>query len=317
MKYGILSALLAMTTVLCAVPASAQRSRADARILAEHPFIPSTLVGLPFSTRDYDMHIDLGAAYFKFQGLSNDEKAVLAQQGIDEEMVFGMFQLAFTTQQPIWKGIALRANLRGFALSGATPGAILGQGADFGFEVGGGPSFQILQTNRVAIGTGLDVNYGRGYRVTPGPVLEEAAEKINQAAATGQPPLSGLNQVSTAKLLERTSSLYVRPRLGMAVGFASWVGMHTELMYAFSDSEGQRSGRGTSHSVQYGLGMSFNFDALGAYLPLGLNLAYRLEKELTGNKDLFHRYEFGIHYASTKHFILGLALEGSVGTVAL
>ena len=67
---GILPAAV-IAALLASAPALAQRSRHEARKLAEHPFIPSVLVDQPFNTRDYNLHIDALAAQFDLTGLTD------------------------------------------------------------------------------------------------------------------------------------------------------------------------------------------------------------------------------------------------------
>ena len=110
--------------------AEAQRSRADARVLAGHPFMPSVLVDQPFMTRQYSMALDLGAALYEFKGLTTAELQALAAAGASEKMNFASFALSFRTRQPIWEAIGLQVEASADALSGIDVDSLLGQGGN-------------------------------------------------------------------------------------------------------------------------------------------------------------------------------------------
>ena len=306
-------AWLALVAAVSLAPRTgqAQRSRADARVLAGHPFMPSVLVRSPFDTRDYHMNLDLGAAIFEIRGLNDTERSALAAQGLNEKMHFALAGLGFDVKQPIYKGLGIRFEVNGTILSGADLDSLIGRGGEFGFSVGGGPFFNIWTGKWVSLSSAIDVLWGMSYNFTPQPVIDRLVAKIDDAAKTGRAFQPGDLGNVTPLLLEKVSNLIVRPRLNLGVGFFKGMGMVVDVAYEFLDAEGDRSPRARGHKLNVGTSLSLNFDVYGVYIPLGLTLAYRLEYELGASKDMDHVYEFGLFYSSGKHFVLGLSAFGS------
>ena len=299
--------------------AEAQRSRADARVLAGHPFMPSVLVDQPFMTRQYSMALDLGAALYEFKGLTTAELQALAAAGASEKMNFASFALSFRTRQPIWEAIGLQVEASADALSGIDVDSLLGQGGNFGYRIGGGPFLNIYTGERVSLSSSFDFLWGRSYDFTPFPVISELENRVNTAAASGRGLQPGDLAGITSGLLSEYENFVFRPRMNMALGIFEGMGLFVDVAFLYTDFKAQSgASQGTEQELRVGAGLSFNFDVYGAYIPLGLTLAYRRDQDLSGGTgDGINHFELGLYYSSGKHFTFGLAAFGNLQTEEL
>ena len=239
-----------------AVPGQAQTDPIR-RTLGEHTFLPSALLGDPF-TGTYIRNITGGGSAVALQVPKLDlSEQVIGYQ--DASMSF--LTVGMDYQQSVVPWLAFRAGFTGGARLGTSVPALLAEGVTAQFGATVGATARLVGTDRFILSTTADVVPGVTYEIS---ILDFAKDVI----------ASGFDSTST--LLSKGSPYRYRFGGNAAYCVSPWLGLQaTGTVGPVQISSGAKD-----TEVRLGAGASLNFDPIGP--PIGVLLGYLYTDPVVG-----------------------------------
>jgi hypothetical protein len=265
----VLTSALVFNTAARAADDETCDERSTSRVLGDHAFIPLELVSWPFITTYFGFGLGGGL-------MQQDGVGINASGG----QASGSVNLAALAQQ-INLGIGLFVD------------ELLGVGAVFQYQIGGGAQVRVLKLSRLMLSAGVDFDYSQGKFITPGLAVQTALTSADLSAASDA-------------LLNDLSSWSVTPLAAVAVAPVSFFGLQSSVGFQLGSDEvnGQSS---SSKGLLWGVGASL--DLKGAHLPMAFTVAYQLSTTFDDESKTDHQIEAGAFYSGRSNLDLGMAFN--------
>ena len=253
------------------------------RTLGKHTFLPSALLGDPF-TGTYVRNITGGGTAVGLQvpKLNLDEQIIEYQDASLSFLTVGM-----EYQQSVTGWLAFRAGFSGGARLGTSVTALLAEGVTAQFGATLGVTARVIRTDRFILSGTADLLPAKSYQVSIRDFVKDVIE-------------NGLD--STSSLLNKTNPYRYRFGGSAAYSMAPWLGLQaTGTVGPIRSSTGEKD-----TELRLGAGASMDFDPIGP--PIGVLLGYLYTDpagggETVGGAGLMNA---GIFYTGHKRFIVGL-----------
>jgi len=266
-----------------AIPAQAQTDSLR-RTLGKHTFLPSALLGDPF-TGTYVRNITGGGTAVGLQvpKLNLDEQIIEYQDASLSFLTVGM-----EYQQSVTSWLAVRAGFSGGARLGTSVTALLAEGVTAQFGATLGATARLVRTDRLIVSATADVLPATSYQIS---ILDFVRDAIE----------NGID--STSSLLSESNPYQYRFGGNAAYSVAPWLGLQaTGTVGPIRNSSGEKDTQ-----FRLGAGASMDFDPIGP--PIGVLLGYlytdpaRGAGDVTGGAGLMNA---GIFYTGHRRFVVGL-----------
>jgi hypothetical protein len=284
---GSMRVPLAVVALTGAIAMSVQAQTGPIRrTLGQHTFVPSALLGDPF-TASYVRNI---AGVGTTTGL-RVPKFDLQEQiiGYDEASI-SFLTLGMEYQQSVASWLALRAGFTGAARLGTSVTALLAEGITAQFGVTLGATAKVVRSDRFILSATADVLPGKSYQISILDFVKDALE-------------GGLD--STSSLLSKSSPYRYRFGGMAAYAVSPWLGLQaTGTVGPVRTLSGEKD-----TEFRLGAGASLDFDPIGP--PIGILLGYLYTDpaagtDLPGGAGLAN---VGVFYTGHKRFAVGLDMQ--------
>lgn len=256
------------------------------RTLGQHTFVPSALLGDPF-TGTYARNITgvgttTGLQVPKF----DPQEQIIGYEGAS----ISFLTLGMEYQQSVASWLALRAGFTGAARLGTSVTALLAEGVTAQFGVTLGATAKVVRTDRFIFSATAEVLPGKSYQISILDFVKDAIE-------------NGLD--SSSSLLSKSSPYRYRFGGTAAYSASPWLGLQ-----ATATAGPVRTVSGEKDTeIRLGAGASLDFNAIGP--PIGVLLGYLYTDpaggtDLTGGAGIAN---VGVFYTGHKRFAVGLDMQ--------
>jgi hypothetical protein len=265
-----------------AIPVQAQTGPIR-RTLGTHTFLPSALLGDPF-TSSYIRNITGGGTAVGLQvpKLDQDEQILEYQDASLSFLTVGM-----EYQQSATSWLAFRAGFSGGARLGTSVTALLAEGVTAQFGVTLGATAKLVRSERFILSATADVLPGKSYQIS---ILDFVKDVIE----------NGFD--STNSLLSESNPYRYRFGGSAAYSVAPWLGLQaTGTVGPIKSSSGEKE-----TEMRLGAGASMDFDPIGP--PIGVLLGY-LYTDAAGGSDVVGGAgiaNVGVFYTGHRRLVVGL-----------
>jgi hypothetical protein len=253
------------------------------RTLGQHTFLPSALLGDPF-TGTYVRNITGGGTAIGLQvpKLNLDEQILEYQDASLSFLTVGMEH-----QQSVTSWLAVRVGFSGGARLGTSVTALLAEGVTAQFGANLGATARLVRTDRLIVSATADVLPSKSYQIS---ILDFVRDAIE----------NGLD--STSALLNESNPYQYRFGGNAAYSVAPWLDLQAiGTVGPLRNSNGEKDTQ-----IRLGAGASMDFDPIGP--PIGVLLGYLYANpargaDVTGSGGLMNA---GIFYTGHRRFVVGL-----------
>jgi hypothetical protein len=284
----ILPALLGVILASTLIGPLAAQDAAIRRTLGKHTFLPSSLLGDPF-TGTYVRNLTGGGTAVGLQVPKLDlDNQVIGYQDAN----IGFLTIGMEYQQSLASWLALRVGFTGGARLGTSAVSLLSEGVTAQFGATLGATARLIRSDRMVLSATADVLPGVSYQVS---ILDYVKDVIE-------------NGFENASSLVNESSPY-RYRFGLqgAYSAASWLGL--QAIGTVGPSRDQADS--TQTEVRFGGGASVDLDPIGP--PIGFLLGYLYTDPAQGSEvsGAAGVTNIGVFYTGHKRFVVGLDMTFS------
>lgn len=276
----------AALVMVLAVPGQAQ-TESMRRTLGQHTFLPSAMLGDPF-TGTYVRNITGGGSAIGLQVPKfNLSDSILEYRDAD----ISFLTVGMEYQQSVNNWLALRVGFTGGARLGTSVTALLAEGVTAQAGATLGATAKLLRTDRFILSATADVLPGMSYQIS---ILDFVQDVV----------ANGLDSNSS---LVSSSSPY-RYRFGghAAYSVAPWLGLQaTGTVGPIRTTTDE-----TDTEIRLGAGASMDFDPTGP--PIGVLLGYLYTDPSGGGADVTGDAgiaNLGIFYTGHKRLVIGLDMQ--------
>jgi hypothetical protein len=253
------------------------------RTLGMHTFVPSALLGDPF-TGTYVRNITGGGTAMGLQvpKLDLNEQVLGYQDASISYLTVGM-----EYQQSVNRWLAIRAGFTGAARLGTSGIALLAEGVTAQFGATLGATARLVRTDRFMLSATADVLPGMTYQIS---ILDFAKDVI----------ANGID--STNSLLSKSSPY--RYRFGGIAAYSAspWLGLQATGTVGpvrnLSDE--------TDTEIRLGAGASLDFDPIGPPIGVLLGFLYTDPSEGSDVEGGAGVFNLGVFYTGQKRLVVGL-----------
>jgi hypothetical protein len=261
------------------------------RVLAGHAFVPLELVSWPFITTYFG--VGIGGGLMQQNGVGIDTSGSANTSAINMAALAERINLSIGLLD--W--VALRGHFAGLMVSGASLDELLGFGAYFQYEAGGGAQVRIYKSRHLMLSAGVDFRASEGKLITPGVAVQQAMTTLD------------LDSASDA-LLHDISSWGVTPTVTGAVALGSMLGVQSSLGFDIGsdDTDGESESR---KGIMWGIGLALDFNPI--HVPIAFPFAYQLSTTFGDSGKAEHVMEVGAYYSGRTNLDLGLSFNTTLG----
>jgi hypothetical protein len=265
-----------------ASPSHRTDDSAASRVLNGHLFLPSEVVGDPFTPTYLDESTGFGYASLRTTQVDNSGNPIGTSQ-----FQLGALGQGFKFQLGILDSWAARLAASGTALSGINADSALIAGATVGYTLSTGATYSFMQGNLRMAGS-LDLDYAPLYTFSP-------VGALLSTISTGK--------IDTSTLFTSSDTIRIRPAFLVAMGISPSLGLRGVVDYVQEFVTSTPSSR--NGAVDLGAALDVDLRALTA-VPLGLLAGYKLMVPTSGD-GWGHQLALGVFYTGARN--LGLGLE--------
>jgi hypothetical protein len=288
-----------IAAALIAAPLAVQAENDEAplsgRTLNGHPFLPMSTVVQPFVNTEFQSNTAVGTAKLNFNEQDLKESGVTkASITGGDDVALGTLLTGMGAQIGIADVLALRLAVLGTVRTGANGTSAFLLGATAGPDFGIGASVKVIELEFMQLSLGADVTRAVTWQISPQALLNAVIERFNQTGTLVIPRNAAYVQTDTLSFV---------PGASFAIAPHPVVGFVTSLQLSVDQQQIKGQKATTDSSFIGSLGMSLNFQPLGA--PVGAVAA--LSRNFGSDASAANTtYEFGFFPVSLSHFALGL-----------